>query len=222
MFLVLCVCLSSVAQCFILELIQASAPEDCRLMWPISSDYCCMVTVSLKHTCIQMRSGTKKNHGKNKPLDVVYASACFPMFCYINIQSVTTHPFFVSGFLFLHFFLFSTCFLLYFLVFIIYVILYWFRIHCTSSLNLSFMSVFFFFQLSSSSLWLCSYIFECKPSLVMLLTTGNTSSSEWMWPFFLFKRLSADLHIAQVVTVRIINSPLLQVHLLASLNCCCW
>lgn len=41
-------------QCLILGINQASAPEDCRLMWPISSDYSCMVTASLAHACIHI------------------------------------------------------------------------------------------------------------------------------------------------------------------------
>lgn len=49
-------CVGSGTQRFILGLNQASAPEDCRLMWPISSDYSCMVTVSLTHTCIHVHS----------------------------------------------------------------------------------------------------------------------------------------------------------------------
>lgn len=65
---VLCMCVSSGLQCFLLGLIQASASEDCRLMWPISSDYSCTVAVSLKHTCIQMHSGTKTNHSNGKSL----------------------------------------------------------------------------------------------------------------------------------------------------------
>lgn len=74
-------CVSSGLQCFLLGLIQASASEDCRLMWPISSDYSCTVAVSLKHTCIQMHSGTKTNHSNGKkPADVVYASVCFAFY----------------------------------------------------------------------------------------------------------------------------------------------
>lgn len=64
-------------QCFILGLNQASAPEDCRLMWPISSDYSCMVTVSLMHRCIHTHSGTKRNHSEKKPQDVVYTFVYF-------------------------------------------------------------------------------------------------------------------------------------------------
>lgn len=40
-------CVGSYIQYFVLGLNQASTPEDCRLMWPISSDYSCMVTASL-------------------------------------------------------------------------------------------------------------------------------------------------------------------------------
>lgn len=64
----MCMCVSSGLQCFLLGLIQASASEDCRLMWPISSDYSCTVAASLKHTCIQMHSGTKTNHSNGKSL----------------------------------------------------------------------------------------------------------------------------------------------------------
>ena len=73
----LCMCVGSGTQCFILGLNQVSAPEDCRLMWPISSDYSCMVTVSQTHTCIHMHSVTRKNHSKEKPQDVVYTFVCF-------------------------------------------------------------------------------------------------------------------------------------------------
>lgn len=64
----MCMCVSSGLQCFLLGLIQASTSEDCRLMWPISSDYSCTVAVSLKRTCIQMHSGTKTNHSNGKSL----------------------------------------------------------------------------------------------------------------------------------------------------------
>lgn len=98
----LCMCVSSGAQCFILGLNQASAPEDCRLMWPISSDYSCMVTESLKHTCIHMHSGRrrkKKNHSKEKPQDVVYTFVYF--LCVLLNQPAVCH------YAFLFFFLFS-------------------------------------------------------------------------------------------------------------------
>lgn len=86
-----CVCVSSGVQCFIRGLIQASASEDCRLMWPISSDYSCTVTVSLKHTCIQMHSGTKTNHCKGKSLWMwfMHLFVClFFAFCSTSMQFV--------------------------------------------------------------------------------------------------------------------------------------
>lgn len=75
-------CESSGAQCFVLGLNQASAPEDCRLMWPISSDYSCMVTVSLKHTCVRKHSGkNKKRITGRKSLRMwfthLFISVCF-------------------------------------------------------------------------------------------------------------------------------------------------
>lgn len=89
-------------QCFILGLNQASAPEDCRLMWPISSDYSCMVTVSLMHRCIHTHSGTKRNHSKKKPQDMVYT------FVYFSTKECCV--FFNSPVCHIHFFVLSVFF----------------------------------------------------------------------------------------------------------------
>lgn len=78
-----CMCVSSGAQCFILGLNQASAPEDCRLMWPISSDYPCMVTESLKHTCIHMHSGKKKRITARKSLRMWFTHL-FIFVCFVK------------------------------------------------------------------------------------------------------------------------------------------
>lgn len=104
-------------QCFILGLNQASAPEDCRLMWPISSDYSCMVTVSLMHRCIHTHSGTKRNHSKKKPQDVVYTFVYFSTKeCCVFFNSPVCHIHFLQSFcFFLCFFYFSTLLLLIFL-----------------------------------------------------------------------------------------------------------
>lgn len=54
----LCMCVGIDTRRLILGLNQASAPEDCRLMWPISSDYSCMVTASLEE---QRRIAARKS-----------------------------------------------------------------------------------------------------------------------------------------------------------------
>lgn len=67
-------CVGSDAQCFILGLNQASAPEDCRLMWPIFKRlFLHGHSVSNAH----MHSSTKKNRSKKKPQDVVYTFVYF-------------------------------------------------------------------------------------------------------------------------------------------------
>ena len=66
-------CAGGGTYCFIGGLIQASAPEDCRLMWPIWSDNSCMVTVSPEHTCILLqRQITARKKKKKKPQDMVH------------------------------------------------------------------------------------------------------------------------------------------------------
>lgn len=177
------------AHCFILGLNQASAPEDCRLMWPISSDYSCMVTVSLKRTCIHARSAARKRITAsgcglhiclflcvllNQPTVCHYSFHFFP-FLSLGLPSLKTpcHPL-----LFLHrplcrslcivflFYIYCTLHFLHFLSFISSLILTMYLQHSAHWLNTP---TFFFLPPFLRLLSLFSRLFVLLPMLIHFL-----------------------------------------------------
>lgn len=169
-------CVSSDALFFVPRLNQAGGSEDCRLMWPISSNYSCMFTVSKKHNCMYMQQ-----EGANQP--VVCISVSFLYFFSLPVSDMSKLLYIYSILLTCMIILFYAYFYLvfFFITFsFVSLVILPFILFYPHSLSFSFSPPFdfppCFLPLTSC---LCCYIFVSVPPLLISWKLISACVNDW-------------------------------------------